>query len=198
MSDVHPPGARRVCADRATAHTALHDLGGPVAVKILDVAILHKTEVGGVHLSALSAADLDAALDKLHAIGARPYVVEAMAPAGIDLIVGARSALTLPKECPRPRPDERGAWRLAGGLHQRGVTARTTRSRSPSRVGFCWSGTSCSPSGRADTQWTGTKRWRKACRRRQECETWAGHPADGSALLTRFANSVRDRTDSLR
>lgn len=83
-----PP--RRVCADRAAAHAALADLGGPVAVKILDAAILHKTEIGGVHLGVTDAPALDAALDRLDAIGADRYLVEAMAPPGVDLVLGAR------------------------------------------------------------------------------------------------------------
>ncbi|MFI5610305.1 acetate--CoA ligase family protein [Amycolatopsis sp. NPDC051903] len=80
-----PP--RRACADRAAAHAALAELGGPVAVKLLDAATLHKTEVGGVHLGVRTPAELDAALD---AIGARRYLVERMAPSGVDLVVGAR------------------------------------------------------------------------------------------------------------
>ncbi|UUU35593.1 acetate--CoA ligase family protein [Streptomyces sp. CA-210063] len=79
---------RVACDSRADAHDALRLLGGPVAVKVLDAAILHKTEVGGVHLGVRTAAELDAALD---AIGAgRRYLVEAMAPAGVDLVLGVR------------------------------------------------------------------------------------------------------------
>jgi acyl-CoA synthetase (NDP forming) len=83
-----PP--RRVCADRAAAHAALAELGGRVAVKILDAAVLHKTEIGGVHLGVTDASGLDAALDRLDAIGADRYLVEKMAPAGVDLVLGAR------------------------------------------------------------------------------------------------------------
>ncbi|UUU20327.1 acetate--CoA ligase family protein [Streptomyces sp. DSM 40750] len=80
--------ARAACGSRADAHDALRLLGGPVAVKVLDAAILHKTEVGGVHLGVRTAAELDTALD---AIGAgRRYLVEAMAPAGVDLVLGVR------------------------------------------------------------------------------------------------------------
>ncbi len=79
---------RRACDTRADAHHALRLLGGPVAVKVLDAAILHKTEIGGVHLGVRTPGELDAALD---AIGAdRRYLVEAMAPAGVDLVLGAR------------------------------------------------------------------------------------------------------------
>jgi acetate---CoA ligase (ADP-forming) len=81
---------RRVCTGRAGAHAALTELGGPVAVKLLDAAVLHKTEAGGVHLGVRTAADLDIALDALESAGATRYLIEAMAPPGIDLIVGAR------------------------------------------------------------------------------------------------------------
>jgi acetyltransferase len=83
-----PP--RRVCADRSDAERALADLGAPVAVKLLDATVLHKTEIGGVHLGVATQHDLHAALDALDAAGARRYLVEAMAPAGVDLILGAR------------------------------------------------------------------------------------------------------------
>ena len=79
---------RVACDNRAEAHHALRRLGGPVAVKVLDAAILHKTEIGGVHLRVRTAEELDAALD---AIGTdRRYLVEAMAPAGVDLVLGVR------------------------------------------------------------------------------------------------------------
>ncbi|MEU6228504.1 acetate--CoA ligase family protein [Streptomyces sp. NPDC047042] len=79
---------RLACDTRADAHHALRLLGGPVAVKVLDAAVLHKTEIGGVHLGVRTPDELDAALD---AIGPdRRYLVEAMAPAGVDLVLGAR------------------------------------------------------------------------------------------------------------
>ena len=82
-----PTPPRRVCRDRDTAQGALAELGGPVVVKLLDAGVLHKTEVGGVRLGVRTAADMDAALD---AIGADRVLVEAMAPDGVDLVVGAR------------------------------------------------------------------------------------------------------------
>ncbi|WP_369033985.1 acetate--CoA ligase family protein [Streptomyces adonidis] len=79
---------RVACDTRADAHYALRLLSGPVAVKVLDAAILHKTEIGGVHLGVRTPGELDAALD---AIGpGHRYLVEAMAPAGVDLVLGAR------------------------------------------------------------------------------------------------------------
>jgi acetyltransferase len=81
---------RHVCESRAGAHAALAELAGPAAVKLLDSAVLHKTEIGGVHLRVRTGADLDAALDALDSAGASRYLVEAMAPPGVDLVVGAR------------------------------------------------------------------------------------------------------------
>jgi acetyltransferase len=81
---------RRACATREDAHAALADLGGPVAVKLLDAQVLHKTDVGGVHLGIRTAAELDDALTALEKAGARRFLVEAMAGPGVDLIVAAR------------------------------------------------------------------------------------------------------------
>jgi acetyltransferase len=84
-----PTPPRRACADRASAHRALGELPGPVAVKLLDAAVTHKSDVGGVHLGIRDAADLDAALDALEAAGAARFLVESMAPPGVDLLAGA-------------------------------------------------------------------------------------------------------------
>ncbi|RPF21874.1 acetate--CoA ligase family protein [Myceligenerans xiligouense] len=108
---------RRTAADRATAHTAFDELGGPdrpVVVKVLDAAVLHKSDVGGVHVGVRGHTELDAALDTIDAIDAigpgdadaateatgagttpgagaparRRYLVEEQAPPGTELIVG--------------------------------------------------------------------------------------------------------------
>jgi acetyltransferase len=83
-----PP--RRVCASREDAHRALGELRTPLAVKMLSSTVLHKSDVGGVRLGVRTAAELDHALDALEAAGARRYLVETMAPDGIDLIAGGR------------------------------------------------------------------------------------------------------------
>ncbi len=85
-----PTMPRRACASRAEAHRALNDLPGPVAVKLLDPSVLHKTELGGVRLGVATAGQLGDALDALEAVGAQRFLVESMAPAGVDLVVGAR------------------------------------------------------------------------------------------------------------
>jgi acetyltransferase len=81
---------RRTCADRTEAHRALAELPGPVAVKLLDAAVLHKTEIGGVRLGVQTPEELDAALDAIETAGGRRFLVESMAPPGVDLVVGAR------------------------------------------------------------------------------------------------------------
>ncbi|MBM3485678.1 MAG: CoA-binding protein [Alphaproteobacteria bacterium] len=86
-----PP--HRIARDHAEANAALAAFGGPVAVKVLDASIHHKTEVGGVHLDIATPADLAAALTRIDAIGdgRHRYLIEPMAPPGIELIVGARN-----------------------------------------------------------------------------------------------------------
>jgi acyl-CoA synthetase (NDP forming) len=79
---------RRVCAGPTAAHTALDEIGGPVVVKILDAEILHKTEVGGVQVGIRTHEELDDALARMPASPA--LLVEQMAPAGPELIVGIR------------------------------------------------------------------------------------------------------------
>jgi len=84
-----PTPPRSACGSRAEAHRALAELLGPLAVKLLDSEVTHKSDVGGVHLGIRDSAELDAALDALEAVGARCFLLELMAPPGVDLIVGA-------------------------------------------------------------------------------------------------------------
>lgn len=80
---------RRVCRDRASAHEAFAELGGPVVAKVCSAAILHKSDVGGVHVGIGSPDQLDRALDELEILGF-PVLLETMADSGVDLVVGAR------------------------------------------------------------------------------------------------------------
>jgi len=85
-----PSTARERCTDRAAAHRALDRLGGPVAVKLVDATVLHKSDIGGVVLGVSGPQALDDALDQLELAGATEFLLERMAPSGIDLVVGAR------------------------------------------------------------------------------------------------------------
>jgi acetate---CoA ligase (ADP-forming) len=78
---------RRVCGSREEARAAVAELGTAV-VKVLDPAITHKTEVGGVHLGVEPGERLEAALDAIDRLGSGRYLVEEQLPAGLDLIVG--------------------------------------------------------------------------------------------------------------
>jgi acetyltransferase len=59
-------------------------------VKLLDASVLHKTEIGGVHLGIRTREELADALEQLERAGAEQFLMEAMAAPGVDLIVGAR------------------------------------------------------------------------------------------------------------
>jgi acyl-CoA synthetase (NDP forming) len=85
-----PTPGRAVCSSREEAQVALERIGGPVAVKVSDATVLHKSDHGGVHLGVATSDAMDAAVDALLAIEASEFLVEAMAPSGIDLVVGAR------------------------------------------------------------------------------------------------------------
>jgi acetyltransferase len=83
---------RAACSTRAEAMEAFRKLPKPLVAKILTSEIAHKTEAGGVHLKLADEAAFTAALDALDKIplkGARRYLIEAMAPAGVELIVGS-------------------------------------------------------------------------------------------------------------
>jgi acyl-CoA synthetase (NDP forming) len=83
---------RAACSTRAEALAAFKSMTKPVVAKILSNEIGHKTEAGGVHLHINDEAALNRALDALDKIplkGARRYLIEAMAPAGLEMIVGA-------------------------------------------------------------------------------------------------------------
>jgi acetyltransferase len=80
----------RACETDDEVHAALDELGGPVVIKLLDAAVLHKTEIGGVRLGVRTHAQIDDAVAHLRAAGARRLLVEAMAGDGVDLIAGAR------------------------------------------------------------------------------------------------------------
>jgi acyl-CoA synthetase (NDP forming) len=86
-----PTPRRIVCASHEEAHDALGQLAKPVVVKILSAEVAHKTEVGGVHLNVTERAQLGQALERLDVIplgSARRYLLEEMAPPGLEIILG--------------------------------------------------------------------------------------------------------------
>ncbi|WP_017615642.1 acetate--CoA ligase family protein [Nocardiopsis salina] len=76
-------------ASHEEARAGAERMSGPLAVKLVDGAVLHKTEIGGVHLGISTDTQLREALAALDRAGATEYLIEEMAPDGIDLLVGA-------------------------------------------------------------------------------------------------------------
>jgi len=79
------------CRTHAEAITAFGSLRKPLAAKILAAEVAHKTEAGGVKLGIETPGALQSALAALDAIplaGPRSYLVEEMAPPGVELIAG--------------------------------------------------------------------------------------------------------------
>ena len=82
---------RTVCRSRAEAEAAFAAMEGPAVAKTLDPAIAHKSDVGGVHLGIETGAALDSALKSIDRVSGAGYLIEEMAPDGLDLILGARN-----------------------------------------------------------------------------------------------------------
>ena len=84
----------RVVADVAEAIQKLAELGTPVALKAITPGLVHKSDAGGVRLGLAGPDQIRAAAaeieDSVDAAGYRldGFVVQAMAPAGVELIVG--------------------------------------------------------------------------------------------------------------
>lgn len=82
---------RRVCETREAARDALDAFDRPVVVKVLDPEILHKSDVGGVHLGIDGIDGLERALDAIDRIpgaSARRYLIEEMTRFDTELLVG--------------------------------------------------------------------------------------------------------------
>ena len=86
---------QRVVPSAAAAARAAAELGGAVALKAIAPELLHKSDAGGVALDLRSAAAVRRAAQAMRArlttAGSPPrgFVVQAMAPAGVELLVGA-------------------------------------------------------------------------------------------------------------
>ena len=87
-----PMPRRAIAGTRAEASEALRTLTTPVVVKVLDASILHKSDVGGVHVGVDGDERLATALSAIDAIPGDPsgrrYLLEEQASAGTELIVG--------------------------------------------------------------------------------------------------------------
>ncbi|MGO2749574.1 MAG: acetate--CoA ligase family protein [Pseudoclavibacter sp.] len=82
--------AHVVGSSDAEAAAALSELRSPVAAKLLDANVLHKSEIGGVVLGITDQPSLTAAVAKLREAGAKRFLLEEMAPSGVDLLLGIR------------------------------------------------------------------------------------------------------------
>ena len=86
---------QRVVGSAAEAFDAAAELGGEIALKAVASGLLHKSDVGGVRLrladaAAVRAAASDIAASIREATGQSPtgFVVQRMAPAGVEMLVG--------------------------------------------------------------------------------------------------------------
>ena len=89
-----PLAESRVVGSPAEAGAAAEEIGGPVALKAVAPALIHKTEANAVHLglegaSAVEAAARDMA-ERVAAAGHRVerFLVQRMVPAGVEMLVG--------------------------------------------------------------------------------------------------------------
>ncbi len=86
-----PTPKRTVCRSRADAEATLAAMEAPAVAKVLDPAISHKSDVGSVHLGITTVEALQSALDAIDRVSNAGYLIEEMAPDGLDLILGARN-----------------------------------------------------------------------------------------------------------
>ena len=81
-------------APAATVSDSIDQLTAPFAVKLLSEDGLHKSDVGGVRLGVRGIAGVMAAMQEIahsaatHAISVDRFLIEEMAPAGVELVIG--------------------------------------------------------------------------------------------------------------
>jgi acyl-CoA synthetase (NDP forming) len=85
---------QRVCEDEEDVNHAARDLGGSLALKAVAPGLVHKTEKGGVRVGLAPEQAAPAAREvraRLGGAGAEiaGFVLQRMAPAGLEMIVGA-------------------------------------------------------------------------------------------------------------
>ena len=98
-----PVTRERLARDADEAAACAREIGFPVALKIESPDIAHKTEAGGVRLNVAAEADVRRTFDELidaarrHDPNARIHgvLVQSMAPAGIDMILGSTTDAVL-------------------------------------------------------------------------------------------------------
>jgi acetyl-CoA synthetase (ADP-forming) len=83
-----------VAADAAAARRLAARLTAPLAAKLVSPDAIHKSDIGGVLLSLQSPQEVESAVLRLaeaaadHALATSGYLIEEMAPAGCELVVG--------------------------------------------------------------------------------------------------------------
>jgi acetyltransferase len=82
-----PVVAYKMARNKAEAIDAARKLGYPIVLKQAEPPVLHKTEEGAVRLSIRDDAELDGAID---AMPADFYLLQRMAPDGIETIIGGK------------------------------------------------------------------------------------------------------------
>jgi acyl-CoA synthetase (NDP forming) len=83
-----PLCAERVVADADAAVAAARELGYPVAAKVAS-GVIHKTDIGGVHLNIADESALRTAVAELQAAASGDVLIQPMVGPGIELIMGA-------------------------------------------------------------------------------------------------------------
>ena len=88
----------RLVESEDDAVVALSELGSHVAVKISAPSVQHKADLGALELSVSTEEAVRAAYRRLTELGVEPagILVERMAPAGVELLVSARSDAVVP------------------------------------------------------------------------------------------------------
>ncbi|MFL5891997.1 MAG: acetate--CoA ligase family protein [Solirubrobacterales bacterium] len=88
-----PDGAVVSAEDEAVA--ALAELGGPVAIKLANPVMRHKSDAGALRLNVEDAETARAAYRELSRMDGR-ILVERMAPSGVELLIAARADAIVP------------------------------------------------------------------------------------------------------
>ena len=87
-----PAPKMTLCKTHEEAKKAFNKFKKPCVVKVVDPAISHKTEAGGVLLGIKTVKQLKDALKKIDTIDTgnkKQYIIEEMAKAGLEIIIGA-------------------------------------------------------------------------------------------------------------